>query len=116
MSIFDDVSEFMVACGQSTDYPNENQSILYGDLVAEEADELVFAETDEEELDAICDSIWVLVGLALSKGYDIEGAFNEVRRSNMSKVDAETGKVLKRADGKILKPSTFSPPHLTPYV
>ena len=42
--------------------------------------------------------------------------FDEVARSNMSKVDKGTGKLLKRADGKVLKPDTYSPPDLTPFV
>lgn len=50
------------------------------------------------------------------QGIYIIGAFDEVARSNMSKVDIESGKLLKRADGKVLKPDTYSPPNLTPYV
>lgn len=116
MSIFDDVSKFMVACGQTVDIDNVAQGSLYIDLIAEEFDELNSSETQEDELDAVCDMLYVLIGLANSRGYDITGAFREVHRSNMSKVDPSTGKVLKREDGKILKPSTFSPPHLIPYV
>jgi hypothetical protein len=38
------------------------------------------------------------------KGYDICGAWDEVVRTNMQKVDSTTGKVRRREDGKILKP------------
>lgn len=116
MNPFDDVRKFMVACGQTTSFDNEDQSHLYFDLVEEEMDELRESNNREDELDAICDAIWVLIGLAYSRDYDIEGAFKEVCRSNMSKVDLTTGKVIRREDGKILKPSTFSPPHLIPYI
>lgn len=58
----------------------------------------------------------MVVLYALSKGYDIDGAFNEVTRSNMSKMDPTTGRAIKREDGKILKPDTFSPPNLEPFI
>jgi len=34
----------------------------------------------------------------------------------MSKVDPATGKVIKRDDGKVLKPATYSAPELTPFL
>lgn len=66
-------------------------------------------------LDAICDSIYVLIGLALKMGFDLDGAFREVHRSNMSKL-GEDGKPIKREDGKILKGPNFTPPNLEPYI
>lgn len=66
-------------------------------------------------LDAICDSIYVLIGLALQFGFDLDGAFHEVHRSNMSKL-GEDGKPIKRDDGKVLKGPNFTPPDLTPYL
>ena len=74
------------------------------------------ADDKVEVLDAILDIIVVSVGMAHSAGFDIEGGWEEVIRSNMSKVDQETGKVLKREDGKILKPASFSPPNLNPFL
>lgn len=68
-----------------------------------------------DTLDAICDSIYVLIGLALKMGFDLDGAFREVHRSNMSKL-GEDGKPIKREDGKILKGPNFTPPDLTPYI
>jgi predicted HAD superfamily Cof-like phosphohydrolase len=116
-NVFRDVEKFMIASNQTTDYVNEPQSTLYFDLVEEELAELYNSPEDtEDQLDAICDSIWVLIGLAYSKGYDIEAAFKEVARSNMSKIDPKTQTVLKRDDGKVLKPPHFSPPYLTPYL
>ena len=49
-------------------------------------------------------------------GADGEGAWKEVMRSNFSKIDKETGMVRKREDGKVLKPITYSPPNLVPFV
>lgn len=119
MSIFKDQETFMVACDQTVDKYNENQYNLYYNLIQEEVQELTDAfnaDDKVEVLDAILDIIVVATGMAYSAGFDIEGGWDEVIRSNMSKVDPETGKVLKRDDGKVLKPSSFSPPNLTPFI
>lgn len=119
MTPFEQVSTFLQACDQTVNRENYTQSELYMRLIEEEYDELGEANYEDdpvEELDACCDLIWVTIGYALSRGWDITGAFNEVARSNMSKIDAATGKVLKRADGKVLKPDTFSPPDLQQFI
>lgn len=94
------------------------------DLIREEITELITAYNKRLEwgggnhveiLDAICDSIYVLIGLALKMGFDLDGAFREVHRSNMSKL-GEDGKPIKREDGKILKGPNFTPPNLEPYI
>lgn len=69
-----------------------------------------------EVLDGICDLIWVAYGLGHSFHWNVDEAFQEVYRSNMSKVWAD-GEVHKNEDGKIIKdPTTFSPPKLKKYV
>jgi predicted HAD superfamily Cof-like phosphohydrolase len=50
------------------------------------------------------------------KGFDVQGAWDEVARSNLSKIDPVTGKVIKRNDGKVLKPEGWTPPDLKPFV
>jgi predicted HAD superfamily Cof-like phosphohydrolase len=50
------------------------------------------------------------------KKFDIKGAWEEVARSNLSKIDSNTGMVLRRDDGKILKPANWTPPNLTRFV
>jgi predicted HAD superfamily Cof-like phosphohydrolase len=50
------------------------------------------------------------------KGYDVDGAWTEVARSNLAKIDINTGKVIKRADGKVLKPEGWTAPVLAPFV
>jgi predicted HAD superfamily Cof-like phosphohydrolase len=50
------------------------------------------------------------------KGYDADGAWNEVLRSNMRKLDPKTQKAIRREDGKILKPEGWRPPDLTKFV
>lgn len=62
--------------------------------------------------DAIADLIYVLVGTAHEFGIPLEAVWEEVQRSNMAKVDAMTGKVRRREDGKILKPDGWTPPDI----
>jgi predicted HAD superfamily Cof-like phosphohydrolase len=58
------------------------------------------------------DMIWVILGFCYMKGYNVKGAWDEVARSNLSKINPETGKVIKRQDGKVLKPDGWTPPQL----
>lgn len=65
-------------------------------------------------LDSLCDQIVTATGVAHMFGMDIQGALNEVNRSNWSKfVD---GKPVFDINGKIAKPPTYSKPNLTPFV
>jgi predicted HAD superfamily Cof-like phosphohydrolase len=57
----------------------------------------------------------VCAGALLSRKWDCHGGWAEVVRSNMAKVDPVTGKVIKRADGKILKPEGWTPPQLAQF-
>lgn len=78
-------------------------------------DSLRDGETRLEILDAICDLIYVLIGLALKMGFDLDGAFREVHRSNMSKLGKD-GKPIKREDGKVLKGPNYTPPKLEAFI
>ena len=87
--------------------------------MVEEYNEFIAAlnKKDEvEQLDACMDLIWVTLGFCYMKGYDVDGAWAEVARSNLAKIDPTTGKVIKRADGKVLKPEGWTPPNLTPFI
>lgn len=91
---------------------------LYKKLITEEYEEFLegYANDDPvEELDACVDMMWVIVGYMRVRGWSkelVKAAIDEVDRSNFSKfVKDENGFIqcIKREDGKILKPSTFSP-------
>ena len=113
--ILSDQRKFMRACGQTTDEYNRDQFQMYCDLIQEEQQELVnaMAEADEvEQLDALIDIMVVTAGALHSLGVDADGAWKEVMRSNFAKVDARTGKVTRREDGKVLKPAGWEPPRL----
>lgn len=67
-----------------------------------------------ETLDALCDIIVTVVGVAHMLDMDIIGAMSEVNRSNFSKF--VNGKPVFNEQGKIAKPDTYSPPNLTEFV
>ena len=116
MSMSLDVLIFQNACDQKAGPEN---AALYKSLMEEEFKEFIDAHwnrDDLEMLDGCMDLIWVTLGFCHMKGFDVTGAWNEVLRSNMAKVDRKTGKVIRRGDGKILKPEGWTPPDLTKFV
>ena len=58
----------------------------------------------------------VTIGAIHSMGADGEGAWKEVMSTNFAKIDKLTGKVRKREDGKVLKPTGWMPPQLGKFV
>lgn len=68
-------------------------------------------ENATELLDAICDSVYVLLWTALVCKLPIHVGFLEVQRSNMAKVGPD-GKVIKNEHGKVQKPAGWTPPDL----
>jgi len=115
---FTDVQMFMMASGQSLNSNNEEQAQLYRKLIDEEYQEFCEARINEDEvetLDACFDMMWVIIGYMLSKGYDVENAWDEGARSNLAKIDRATGKVIKRDDGKVLKPDGWKKPDFSKF-
>ena len=116
---FTDVQMFMLASGQTVNTNNEEQSHLYHRLINEEYNEFIVARNKKDEvetLDACFDMMWVIIGYMLSKGYDVEGAWDEGAKSNLAKIDALTGKVIKREDGKVLKPEGWKKPDFSKFI
>ena len=113
---FRDQEKFMRACDQTVGEYNKDQFLMYATLINEEFEELKFSHDNVEALDALIDILVVTIGAIHSMGADAEGAWNEVMRTNMAKIDPETGKVRKREDGKVLKPDNWIPPNLKPFV
>ena len=116
---FRDQEKFMRACDQTVDSYNEEQFKLYVNLIEEEFKELkeaIAANNMVEILDALEDIMVVTAGAMHSAGFDGEGGWKEVMRTNFAKIDKETGKVRKREDGKVLKPLGWTPPELEPFI
>lgn len=114
--MYNDVKTFIEACDQERNVDNVD---LYKDLIIEEFSEFVEAHVEQDEveqLDACMDMIWVILGYCYMKGYNVEGAWQEVARSNLAKINPVTGKVNKREDGKVLKPEGWTPPQLQQFI
>ena len=116
---FRDQAKFMTACDQSVDGSDLSQYAMYIKLIDEEVGELhqaVLANDEVEQLDALIDILVVTIGAIHSAGFDAEAAWKEVMRTNFAKIDSETGKVRKREDGKVLKPTGWVAPSLEQFV
>jgi len=122
MNPFKDVETFLNAVGQNPPANPVNEyavSDLYKELIKEEIDEFWEADAandDVERLDACFDMIWVIVGYARSRGWDMDKAWAHGAATNLSKIDPVTGLVRRREDGKILKPEGWTPPDFAPFV
>lgn len=79
-------------------------------LIHEEYEEVMEAMDDldlENMAKEFVDLLYVVYGAALCYGLDLDKCFEEVHRSNMSKLGVD-GKPIYRQDGKVLKgPSYF---------
>jgi hypothetical protein len=132
------VRTLMLAGNQT---PGEfHTALLYRELVREEYNELalwwdillrvragevvphpktgepvIVEEAKIELLDGCCDTIFTVQGLCEGMGFNLLGAYNEVCRSNLSKIMPD-GKVHKNSIGKIEKPEYYSPPDLERFV
>jgi predicted HAD superfamily Cof-like phosphohydrolase len=93
---------------------SEDRKKLRFELMKEENEEyLEAAENNDlvEVADALGDMLYILCGTIIEHGMQdkIEEVFNEIQRSNMSKL-GEDGSPIYREDGKVLKgPNYFKP-------
>jgi predicted HAD superfamily Cof-like phosphohydrolase len=92
----------------------ESKSTLRYHLMKEENEEYLEAVQNNdlvEIADALGDMMYVLLGTILEHGlqHKIEAIFDEIQRSNMSKLDEE-GNPISRKDGKIIKGVNYFKP------
>jgi predicted HAD superfamily Cof-like phosphohydrolase len=113
---FKDIDTFHTACDQEPNYENYHMYLTLIDEEHTELHEALEANDRVEQLDALVDILVVTMGAIRAGGFDAEGAWNEVMRTNFAKIDPETGKVRKREDGKVLKPEGWEPPQLANFV
>ena len=92
----------------------ENKNMLRFNLMKEENEEYLEAAMNNdlvEVADALGDMLYILCGTIIEHGlqYKIEEVFEEIQRSNMSKL-GEDGRPIYREDGKVMKgPNYFKP-------
>lgn len=116
-NMFQEVKKFQTAVGQNVSevpqFPDENERVLRRKLLREEVDEYFDGE-DKDDLENVAkelaDIIYIVCGTAASYGIPLDRVFNEVHRSNMEKL--VDGKVVRRDDGKILKPEGWTAPDI----
>lgn len=116
--------------------PTEEQLMLARKLIYEEFNELI-AEIDhvgaiikdktysdgprealshsylQDATAEAADLIYVVCQFCNMFGLPLEVVYHAIHIANMKKVDPETGKIIKRADGKVLKPRDWKPAELT---
>lgn len=97
--------------------PGEDTYMLRYRLMKEENEEYLEAckAGDLVEIaDALGDQLYILCGTILKHGLQdkIEAVFEEIQRSNMSKLD-ENGQPIYREDGKVLKGKNYFKPNIS---
>lgn len=85
-------------------------------LMKEENEEYLHAANNQDLVgvsDALGDMLYVLCGTIIEHGmqHKIEEIFQEIQRSNMSKLGSD-GRPIRRQDGKVLKGPQFVEPDL----
>ena len=116
MSNFNKVKAFMNTYGQDVkekaEFPENKIVQLRISLIEEELNELKEAIKNKdivEVADALTDILYVTYGAGHSFGVNLDECFDEVQRSNMSKL-GEDGKPIYNDSGKVMKgPNYFAP-------
>jgi predicted HAD superfamily Cof-like phosphohydrolase len=95
---------------------SESEYMLRYNLIKEENEEYLEACKNKdivEIADALGDQLYILFGTILRHGlqHKIEEVFDEIQRSNMSKLD-EKGEPIFREDGKIMKSALYFKPNI----
>lgn len=130
------VEQFHRAFGVTINYyptvPSQHDIDLRRNLIDEEAAEFREAKTLTEVKDALGDLLYVVYGAAICYGIDLEPIFEEIHRSNMTKLwtdeevkslpifcvvfsslpSGERRHVVKRNDGKVIKSPSYTPANL----
>ena len=122
MTNFEKVGLFMKTFGQevkskpafATDKINE----LRVNLIVEELEELKAAVKNKdlkETVDALTDILYVTYGAGHAFGVDLDKCFEEVQKSNMSKLDND-GKPIYNESGKVMKGPNYFKPNLSKFL
>ena len=122
MSNFQNVKKFMQTFGQEvkskSEFPEEKITQLRCELIKEELEELNQAIKDKdikEVADALTDILYVTYGAGHAFGVDLDKCFDEVQRSNMSKLGSD-GKPIYSESGKVMKGPNYFKPDLNKFL
>ena len=122
MTNFNSVKKFMEVFGQEVktkaEFPSEKIINLRLNLIQEELDEFDQALKNKdlkEVADALTDILYVTYGAGHAFGIDLDKCFEEVQRSNMSKL-GEDGKPIYNEKGKVMKGPKYFQPDLKKFI
>ena len=122
MTNFNEVKKFMETFGQEVktkaEFPSDKIIKLRYDLIKEELDEFEQALKEKnlkEVADSLTDILYVTYGAGHAFGIDLDKCFDEVQRSNMSKL-GENGKPIYNDQGKVLKGPNYFEPNLGKFI
>ncbi len=122
MTNFISVKKFMETFGQEVktkpEFPSDKTVKLRYDLIKEELDEFAQAIKDKDILevaDSLTDILYVTYGAGIAFGIDLDKCFDEVQRSNMSKL-GQDGKPIYNENGKVMKGPKYFEPNLKKFV
>ena len=107
---------FLVGNNHTPTVISKEEVLLRYTLMREENEEYLEAANNGdlvEVADALGDQLYILLGTILRHGLQdkIGEVFDEIQRSNMSKLD-ENGKPIFREDGKVLKSNLYFRPNI----
>ena len=122
MTNFLSVKKFMETFGQEVktkaEFPSDKIINLRYDLIKEELDEFeeaIKSKNLKEIADSLTDILYVTYGAGHAFGIDLDKCFDEVQRSNMSKL-GEDGKPIFNENGKVMKGPKYFEPNLKKFV
>tara|TARA_Y100000817_G_scaffold270779_1_gene229077 strand:+ start:141 stop:485 length:345 start_codon:yes stop_codon:yes gene_type:complete len=100
------------------EFPSEKIVKLRYDLIKEELDEFEQALKEQnlkEVADSLTDILYVTYGAGHAFGINLDKCFDEVQKSNMSKL-GEDGKPIYNKDGKVMKGPKYFQPNLSKFL
>ena len=122
MTNFEKVKNFMETFGQevksSPSFSSTKINELRYNLIKEELDEFAQAIKDKnlvEVADSLTDILYVTYGAGIAFGIDLDKCFDEVQRSNMSKLGGD-GKPIYNEHGKVMKGPKYFQPDLSKFI
>ena len=122
MTNFEKVGLFMKTFGQDVKnkpgFSSEKINNLRISLINEELEELKQAMKNKdlkETVDALTDILYVTYGAGHAFGVNLDKCFDEVQKSNMSKL-GEDGKPIYNEVGKVMKGPSYFKPDLSKFI
>ncbi len=122
MTNFEKVGLFMKTFGQEVKnkpgLSSEKINNLRISLINEELEELKQAVKNndlKEAVDALTDILYVTYGAGHAFGVNLDKCFDEVQKSNMSKL-GENGKPIYNEAGKVMKGPSYFKPDLSKFI